>query len=47
MHYPEDLEAEAGYRAGSALATAIMAHPEFKADYPAINAELRAFFGLK
>ena len=45
MHYPEDLDA--GYRAGSALATAIMAQPDFKADYPTAKAELRAFFGLK
>jgi acid phosphatase (class A) len=45
MHYPEDIDA--GYRAGSALATAIMASPEFKADYPMARLELRAALGLQ
>lgn len=45
VHYPEDLAA--GFRAGSAMAAAIMAQPEFKADYPAARAEVRAALGLQ
>ena len=44
MHYREDVEA--GLRTGSALATAIMNNADFKADYPAAKAELRAFLKL-
>ncbi len=44
MHYPADLDA--GYRVGTAMAAAMMAKPDFQADYPAVRAELRKHFGL-
>jgi len=44
VHHVADIEA--GYRAGSALAAAVMSNSEFKADYSAVRAELRAAFGL-
>jgi acid phosphatase (class A) len=44
MHYWPDISA--GWRAGSAFATAIMANPEFKADFPDAMAVLRAAMGL-
>ena len=44
VHHVADIEA--GYRAGSALAAAVMSNAEFKADYPGVRAELRAAFGL-
>ncbi|SEC07837.1 acid phosphatase (class A) [Rhizobiales bacterium GAS191] len=45
MHYQEDLDA--GSRTGSALAAAIMANPDFKADYPLVRQELRTALGLE
>jgi acid phosphatase (class A) len=44
MHYRPDIAA--GWRAGAALAAAVMASPEFKADYPDAKAELRGAMGL-
>lgn len=44
MHYYPDLEA--GRRAGSAMAGAMFMEPAFKADYPAVKAEIRAALGL-
>jgi acid phosphatase (class A) len=44
MHYPEDIEA--GWRAGAALAAAILAQPDFKADFPSAKAELRGALSL-
>jgi acid phosphatase (class A) len=39
MHYWPDIEA--GWRAGAALAAAIMANADFKSDFPAAREELR------
>lgn len=44
MHYWPDIDA--GWRAGAAFAAAIMANPEFKADFPDAKAELRAAMKL-
>ncbi|WP_406857560.1 phosphatase PAP2 family protein [Alsobacter sp. KACC 23698] len=44
LHYRADIEA--GFRTGSALAAAIMANADFRADYPAARAELRTALGL-
>jgi acid phosphatase (class A) len=44
MHYWPDIEA--GWRAGAAFAAAIMANPDFKADFPDAKAELRAAMKL-
>ena len=44
MHYWPDIAA--GWRSGAAFAAAIMANPEFKADFPEAKAELRAALGL-
>jgi acid phosphatase (class A) len=44
MHYPTDIEA--GRRAGTAMAALMFADPQFKADYAAAKAEVRAALGL-
>lgn len=44
MHYWADIDA--GWRAGAALAAAIMDNPAFKADFPGAKAELRRAMGL-
>ena len=44
MHYPSDIEA--GRRAGTAMAAVMFTQPEFKAEFPAVKAEVRAALGL-
>ena len=44
MHYPTDIDA--GWRAGTAMATVMMGMPNFKADMEAARVELRAALGL-
>lgn len=44
MHYLNDLEG--GRRAGTAIVVAVMARPEYQADFAAARAELRAYLGL-
>ncbi len=44
MHYPTDLEG--GWRAGTAIAAAMFLLPDFRADFEAARAEVRAVLGL-
>lgn len=45
MHYPNDLEA--GGRAGTAIAVALLGQPDFKVDVEAARSELRQALGLQ
>jgi len=44
MHYPTDIES--GWRAGTAMAAMMQQQPEFRADFDAAKAELRAVLAL-